>query len=112
MKKVLFNLALLVAALAVARSASASFVEFTGSDPSRNLSSDATFTDLGSGNLQVTLVNTFTGDTVDQAHVLTALRFTGTGALTPVSAGAGAGSLQWLDKTSSSPATSAMASVP
>lgn len=80
--------------------ASATSVIFTGSLLSSNLSASATFTDLGGGNLQITLANTYTGDTVDQSHVLTALFFSGATGLTPVSALAAPGSLQWVSETS------------
>ena len=73
----------------------ASSVIFTGSMLSSNLSASATFTDLGGGNLEITLVNTYTGDTVDQSHVLTALFFSGATGLIPVSALADSGSTEW-----------------
>ena len=77
-----------------------SSVIYTGSLLSSNLSASATFTDLGGGDLQITLVNTYTGDTVDQSHVLTALFFTCATGLTPVSAVAAPGSFQWVAGTS------------
>jgi hypothetical protein len=70
-------------------------------DSSSGLSGSATFEDIGGGKLQVTLVNTYTGDTPDQAHVLTGIFFSGANGLTPVSASAPAGSLQWVAGTSS-----------
>jgi hypothetical protein len=75
-------------------------VIFTGSLASSNVSASATFTDLGGGNLQITLVNTYTGDTVDQGHVLTALFFSGTTGLIRVSALAAPGSEEWVAGTS------------
>lgn len=81
----------------------ASFVTFSGSDASQNLSANVTFTDLGGGGLEVSLVNSFTGDTVDQAHVLTGVFFSGAVGLTPVSATAGPGSLEWVAGSSSAP---------
>jgi hypothetical protein len=89
-------------AASVSTSAFAS-ITFTGSDASQQLSASATFTYLGGGNLQVTLANTYTGDTVDQGHVLTGVFFndSGAGGLAPVSATAGAGSVQWSGTVSS-----------
>jgi hypothetical protein len=75
---------------------------FTGSDLSDQLAASATF-DLSGGNLTVSLVNTYTGDTVDQSHVLTGIFFNYSGGtLTPSSAAIGAGSVYWQG-TSSSP---------
>src|SRR5579863_2124992 len=79
----------------------ASPVTFSGSQLGNSLSATVTFADLGGGDLQVTLANTYTGDTVDQSHVLTGVFFAGTGTLTPLSATAGAGSVEWIGSTSS-----------
>ena len=72
-------------------------------ESSSGVSASATFEDIGGGKLQVTLVNTFSGDTPDQAHVLTGIFFSGADGLTPVSASAPPGSLQWVAGTSSPP---------
>ena len=89
------------------QTASASVI-FTGSDISQQLSASATFTDLGGGQLEVILANTYTGDTVDQGHVLTGVFFSGTSVLTPVSATAPNGSTNWVAGTPSVPAGSAV----
>jgi hypothetical protein len=62
-----------------------------------NLSATANFTDLGGGNLEVTLANTYTGDTPDQAAVLTGVffDFSGAAGLAPETATASAGSIEW-----------------
>jgi len=75
---------------------------FGGTNLSMQLSATATFTDLGGGKLGVTLANTYTGDTVDQAHVLTGVFFNYASALSlsPVSASASAGSIFWIGSTS------------
>lgn len=86
--------------LVAGTSALGNSVVFTGTMLSSNLSASATFTDLGGGNLQITLANTFTGDTPDQSHVLTALLFSGATGLTPVSALAASGSLEWVAASS------------
>jgi hypothetical protein len=79
-------------------------VTFTAAEGDRSAS--ATFTALAGGQLQITLANSYTGDTPDQAHVLTALFFSGEGSsLTPVSAVAGAGSTYWLNNTHPTPST-------
>jgi hypothetical protein len=70
-------------------------------DSTSGLSASATFQDIGGGQLQVTLVNTFTGDTPDQHHVLTGIFFSGANGLIPVSASAPAGSLLWQGASSS-----------
>lgn len=69
----------------------------TSSGVSTGVSASATFSTDGHGDLTVTLVNTFTGDTPDQAHVLTALFFSGANGLTEVqnSAVAPGGSKEW-----------------
>lgn len=89
-------------------SASAASVIFTGSLLSSNLSASATFTTLGGGNLQVALANTYTGDTVDQMHVLTGVFFSGADNLGTVSATAGPGSVEWSGGTSSTPESSSV----
>lgn len=73
-------------------------ISFVGSAGDR--SAKAIFTDLGSGNLQVELLNTYGGDTVDQSHVLTALFFSGLNGLTPVSALLPTGAKVWTDHVS------------
>jgi hypothetical protein len=74
-------------------------VTFSGSSTfgGTGISASATFDTDGTGDLLVTLVNTFTGDTPDQSHVLTALFFDGANGLTPVqnSAIAPVGSTEW-----------------
>ena len=107
------KLALLLAVMSIAAGASTdaiASITFTGSDASQQLSASVTFADLGGGNLQVTLVNTYSGDTVDQAHVLTGVFFSdsGAGGLAPVSATAGAGSVQWSGTVSSAAPSSAV----
>jgi hypothetical protein len=72
-----------------------SFITFTGSSPSQDIAASATFSNLVGGDLEVTLVNTYTGDTVDQSHVLTGIFFDGASGLTTVSAAAGVGSVEW-----------------
>jgi hypothetical protein len=67
------------------------------------VSASVTFQDIGGGELMVTLANTYTGDTPDQAHVLTGLFFSGANGLGEVSATAGPGSFQWLNSTRSTP---------
>jgi autotransporter-associated beta strand protein len=62
---------------------------------SGNLSASATFSVNGSGNLVVSLANTYTGDTANQSGVLTALYFSGADGLGEVSATAPAGSTFW-----------------
>lgn len=61
------------------------------------ISASATFSTDGHGDLIITLVNTFAGDTPDQSHVLTAVFFSGANGLNPVtnSAVAPAGSKEW-----------------
>jgi len=76
---------------------------FVGWNLTASLSASATFAVLSNSLLQVTLVNTYPGDTPDQSHVLTALFFSGADGLTPVSVTAGAGSVQWVGGTSSAP---------
>jgi hypothetical protein len=90
----LFTLIGFVAGISMSAVAS---LTFTGSGTSggTGLSAAATFTDLGGGQLEIQLWNTYTGDTPDQSHVLTALFFSGPTGLTPVSALAAPGSLQW-----------------
>lgn len=89
-----------------------SSITFTGSGydsgDSIGLAASATFTNLGGGDLEVTLVNTYTGDTPDQGDVLTGIFFDGANGLTPVSAAAGAGAVTWSGKTESGPLSSAV----
>jgi hypothetical protein len=96
MRKLQLAISVAVGIFAVAVTSALASITFSASDLPDNLSASATFTDLGGGDLQVTLVNTYTGDTVDQSHVLTALFFSGAAGLTPVSALAAPGSLQWV----------------
>jgi hypothetical protein len=80
-------------------------ITFSGSNTNiqgEDLSASATFTASGS-QLTVTLLNTFPGDTPDQSSVLTAIFFSGANGLTPVSATAGTGSVEWIGTTSSAP---------
>lgn len=74
-------------------------VTFSGSSTygGTGISANATFSTDGHGDLIITLVNTFTGDTPDQSHILTAVFFSGANGLTPVlnSAVAPAGSKEW-----------------
>lgn len=83
-------------ALVIAGQASAA-ITFSGSSvfSGTGVSASATFGTDGNGDLIVTLVNTFTGDTPDQAHLLTALFFSGADGLTTVSAAAASGSTEW-----------------
>jgi hypothetical protein len=100
------RLTALLAAVAIAAGASATglgSVVFSGADAGNNLSASAGFTLLGGGDLQITLTNTYAGDTADQSHVLTGLFFSGANGLTPVSATAGAGTVEWSGHTSSAP---------
>ena len=89
--------------IAVASDTAIAAVTFATTNASQNLSAGATFADLGGGKLQITLSNTFVGDTPDQSHVLTGLFFSGLNGLTPVSATAGLGSVEWAGATSSAP---------
>ena len=83
-------------------------VTFSGTNNAGSLSASATFSLLGGGDLQVTLVNTFSLDTPDQSHVLTGVFFAGANGLGEVSATAGAGSVEWAGHTSSAPESSAV----
>jgi hypothetical protein len=93
--------AVFVVALSVANSnaVAGSSILFSSSGvvKGENLSATVTFTDLGGGNLQVTLANTYAGDTPDQAAVLTGVffDFSGASGLSPVSATSSAGSVEW-----------------
>jgi len=75
-------------------------ITFSGSNAVQMLSASVTFSNSGTL-LTVTLANTYTGDTPDQAHVLTGLFFSGADGLTPISATASAGSVEWIGTTSS-----------
>jgi hypothetical protein len=91
--------ALIAAAASIgATGASHAALTFTGSG--NGISASATFTDLGGGNLQIQLVNTYTGDTPDQSHVLTAVFLSGMNGLHPVSAILPSGSQVWTDHSS------------
>ena len=79
---------------------------FAATNSTQGLSASAGFSLLGGGELQITLTNTYIGDTPDQSHVLTGLFFSGADGLTPISATAQAGSLQWQGTSSSAPASS------
>ena len=70
----------------------------SGTDGANNtsLAAGATFDVDGQGDLVVTLVNSYTGDTRFQADVLTAVFFSGANGLTPVSALAPSGSKFWM----------------
>jgi hypothetical protein len=81
---------------------------FTGTNASQNLGASAGFSLLGGGLLQVSLTNTYGGDTADQAHVLTGLFFSGINVLTPVSATVAAGSVTWAGSTSSNALSSSL----
>jgi hypothetical protein len=81
-------------------------VTFTGTNAASDLGASATFSLLGGGQLQVTLENTYSGDTADQSHILTGVFFAGANGLTPVSATAAAGSLEWIGSSSSTPESS------
>src|ERR1700742_2871036 len=74
-------------------------IAFAGSSSfgGTGISASATFGTDGSGDLLITLVDTFTGDVSDQSHILTALFFSGANGLTPVgnSAVAPSGSKEW-----------------
>jgi hypothetical protein len=97
-----------VMALTADNLVSAQPVTFTGSNSGNQLAASVTFNAIGGGDLQVTLTDTYTGDTVDQAHVLTGVFFSGATGLTPVSATAGPGSLEWSGKSSSAPESSSV----
>lgn len=74
-------------------------ITFSGSSTfgGTGISASATFSTDGHGDLIITLVNTFAGDTPDQSHILTGVFFSGANELTPVmnSAVASAGSKEW-----------------
>ena len=84
----------LLGCMAACEEASAQ-VTFTASSVSQNLAASATFSLLAGNQLQVTLTNTYLGNTVDQSHVLTGIFFSGATALTPVSANAGPNAVEW-----------------
>src|SRR5215472_3240394 len=99
MKKCEFlKFAVALVACAIVSKVSAS-VTFSGSSTvigsSTGISASATFSTDGHGDLIVSLVNTFTGDTPDLNHLLTAVFFSGADGLTPVSAAASPGSTEW-----------------
>jgi len=95
----------ILSAMGTAASAAVTFVgssTFNGT----GISASATFSTDGRGDLFVTLVNTYTGGTPDQSHILTALFFSGANGLTPVanSAVAPSGSKEWNDGNQFTPA--------
>jgi hypothetical protein len=92
--------------MTVASGSAIASVTFASTNGTQSLSASATFADLGGGQIQITLSNTFSGDTPDQSHVLTGLFFSGLNGLTPLSATAGLGSLEWAGPTSSAPESS------
>src|SRR6516164_1564616 len=77
-------LGILASAIGAKTSIAASSEVFSGSN--QNFSASVGFELLGGGLLQVSLTNTFTGDTPDQAHVLTGVFFSGADGLNPISA--------------------------
>ncbi len=111
MKKVL-SLAAVLAMTAITEQGGMASVTFGGAGliSGENLAASATFTDLGGGQLGVTLVNTYTNDTPDQSAVLTGVFFNyaAAGSLVPVSAAASAGSTQWSGTTHSAAPSSAV----
>jgi hypothetical protein len=92
----------------VATTARAQSVTFSAASPTNHLAASVTFADIGRDELKVTLINTYTGDTLDQAHILTGVFFSGATGLTPVSATAGSGSLEWAGKHSAAPESSSI----
>src|SRR5579863_9633377 len=88
--------------------ASAQQVTFAGSDPGNQLAASVTFKAMTGGDIQITLTDTYTNDTVDQNHVLTGVFFSGATGLTPVSATAGAGSVEWIGTSHSAPESSSV----
>lgn len=88
-----------VLAVALGADRAPAAVTFSGSSTfgGTGISASATFSTDGQGDLIIDLANTFTGDTPDQSHVLTAVFFSGANGLTPVmnSAVAPAGSKEW-----------------
>jgi hypothetical protein len=84
----------LTAALMLLPALSANSVTFLGSDPGHQLGASATFDAVGSV-LTVTLANTYSGNVVDQAHVLTGIFFSGANGLTPLTAQATG--WKWID---------------
>jgi hypothetical protein len=98
-----------VAVAALTANAAMASVMFSGTNLSMQLSASATFTYLGGGQLEVTLANTYTGDTVDQAHVLTGVLFDISNTnLSPVSASASAGTVEWIGTVSNAAPSSAV----
>src|SRR5882724_7073882 len=95
-----FFIASLLAACVFAAAPAKATITFSGSNVVQMLSASVTFSNSGTL-LTVTLANTYTGDTPDQAHVLTGLFFSGADGLTPISATASAGSVEWIGTTSS-----------
>jgi hypothetical protein len=99
-------LCLIASIIGATASIAASSEVFSGSN--QNFSASVGFELLGGGLLQVSLTNTFTGDTPDQAHVLTGVFFSGADGLNPISATAAAGSKQWSGTSFSVPFSSSV----
>jgi len=107
-KQALRNLSLCLAVATIVTSASAAAPSEVFSGSNQNFSASVGFELLGGGFLQVSLTNTFTGDTPDQAHVLTGVFFSGANGLNPMSATAAAGSKQWSGTNFSAPFSSSV----
>jgi len=101
-----YLLCILASALGASASIAATSEIFSGSN--QNFSASVGFELLGGGLLQVSLTNTFTGDTPDQGHVLTGVFFSGADGLNPISATAAAGSRQWSGTTFTAPSSSSV----
>jgi hypothetical protein len=102
-KRVLRKLPVCLIASVIGASASIAAPSEVFSGSNQNFSASVGFELLGGGLLQVSLTNTFTGDTPDQAHVLTGVFFSGADGLNPISATAAAGSKQWSGTSFSVP---------
>lgn len=102
------SLLALTLTLAAGGLASAQSITFTASQASSNLAASVTFTALAGNELEVSLTNSYTGDTLDQAHILTGVFFSGATGLTPVSATAGSGSVEWRGTSHSAPDSSSI----
>jgi hypothetical protein len=99
-------LSILASAIGGSASIAATSEVFSGSN--QNFSASVGFQLLGGGLLQVSLTNTFTGDTPDQGHVLTGVFFSGADGLNPISATAAAGSKQWSGTNFTAPFSSSV----
>jgi hypothetical protein len=102
-EKALGKLVLLLAAAgigAIANTTALADVVFSGTNSSQNLSASVGFSLLGGGELQISLTNTYGGDTADQGHVLTGIFFSGADNLTRVSATATGTSVEWIGTNS------------